>query len=121
MSDRFPDIEVYILKAEASEIQQWLKANFTQVEEQKSGPKNTQWLVDNIEVLFTENSNKNFASLWFKKNTTPWNNDLECARSLHAALEKEVRCSNAAWKEGDEGAAWTKLIRGEEKALDWDN
>lgn len=121
MSERFPDIEVYILKAEADEIQQWLTTQFSQVEEQKTGRKTTQWLVDGMEVLFTENSNKNFASLWFKENKTPWNNDLECSRALHAALEKEVRCSNTAWKEGDEGAAWTKLIRGEEKPLDWDN
>ena len=61
------------------------------------------------------------SSLWFKENKTPWDNDLQCARVLHAALNKEVRCSNAAWQEGDEGAAWTKLIRGEEKDLDWDN
>lgn len=119
MSERFPDIEVYVLKAEAAEIQNWLTSQFTQVEEQKSNTKSVQWLVDGAEVLFTLNSNKNFASLWFKQNNTPWNNDLECGRALHTALDKEVRCSKAAWKEGDEGPAWTKLIRDEEKDLDW--
>ncbi len=120
MSERFPDIEVYILKAEASEIQAWLNSQFKQVGEIKSTGKSTLWEVDDIEVLFTLNSNKNFASLWFKQNQTPWNNDLECGRALHKALDKEVRCSNAAWQEGDEGPAWTKLIHGEEKDLDWD-
>lgn len=121
MSERFPDIEVYVLKAEAEEIKLWLSNQFGQVEEQSSNRKTTQWKVADMSVLFTLNSNKNFASIWFKENKTPWDNDLECARSLHSALEKEVRCSNAAWQEGDEGAAWTKLIRGEEKELDWDN
>lgn len=120
MSERFPDIEVYLLKAEAAEIQDWLTSQFTQVEEQKSTVKSVQWLVDGVEVLFSLNSNKNFSSLWFKQNKTPWDNDLECGRSLHAALDKEVRCSKATWKEGDDGPAWTKLIRGEEKDLDWD-
>jgi hypothetical protein len=120
MSERFPDIEVYILKAEASEIQTWLQTQFDQVSELKASAKSTLWQVDETQVLFTLNSNKNFASLWFKQNKTPWNNDLECGRALHAALNKEVRCSNAAWQEGDEGPAWTKLIHGEEKDLDWD-
>lgn len=120
MSERFPDIEVYALKAEADEVCAWLKTQFSQVEEIKASSKMVLWRVDGVEVLFTFNSNKNFASVWFKQNKTPWNNDLECGRSLHSAIEKEVRCSNAAWQEGEEGAAWTKLIRGEEKDLDWD-
>jgi hypothetical protein len=119
-SERFPDIEIYLLKAEANEIFDWLGTQFSKVEEQKSNSKSVQWLVDGNEVLFTLNSNKNFASLWFKVNSTPWNNDLECGRVLHAALGKEVRCSKAAWQEGDEGPAWTKLIHGEEKDFDWD-
>lgn len=120
MSERFPDIEIYLLKAEVSEIHTWLCSQFDVVEEQKSSPKSVQWLVDGTEVLLTLNSNKNFASLWFKQNKTPWNNDLECGRALHTALGKEVRCSKAAWQDGDEGPAWTKLIHGEEKDLDWD-
>lgn len=120
MSERFPDIEVYVLKAEANEVQAWLQTQFEQVNEIKTSAKSTLWQVDDIQVLFTLNSNKNFASLWFKQNKTPWNNDLECGRALHTALNKEVRCSNAAWQEGDEGPAWTKLIHGEEKDLDWD-
>lgn len=120
MSERFPDIEVYALKPEASEVYDWLCIHFKNVEEKKSSAKSVLWLADGVEVLFTQNSNKNFASIWFKENKTPWNNDLECGRSLHSALGKEVRCSNAAWQEGEEGAAWTKLIRNEEKDLDWD-
>lgn len=120
MSERFPDIEVYVLKPEASEIFTWLCSNFKHVEEKTSRAKSVLWLADGIEVLFTANSNKNFASIWFKNNQTPWNNDLECGRSLHSALEKEVRCSNAAWQENEEGAAWTKIIRKEEKDLNWD-
>jgi hypothetical protein len=110
MSERFPDIEVYLLKAEANEIHDWLCTQFSQVEEQKSTSRTVQWLVDDSEVLFTLNSNKNFASLWFKVNKTPWDN----------ALGKEVRCSKATWHEGDEGPAWTKLIHGEEKDFAWD-
>lgn len=120
MSERFPDIEVYLIKAEAQEVYDWLCTQFSEVEEQKSSPKSVQWLVDGKQVLLTLNSNKNFASLWFKENTTPWDNDLDCGRALHTALGKEVRCSNAAWQETDKGPAWTKLIHGEEKAFDWD-
>lgn len=72
-------------------------------------------------VQFTPHAEKNFASLWFKDNHTPWHTDLDCGRAAQAALALEVRCQDSAWQEeeGDTPAGWVKLIRGEEKQFEW--
>ena len=110
MTERFPDIEIYLMKAEAAAVKEWLNSALG---EQFSG----------MDVFFTEQAEKNFSSLWFKQNRTPWLTDLDCARIAHAALGCEIRCSDSGWqeKEGDDqsGQGWIKLIRGEEKSFIW--
>ena len=124
MSARFPDIEIYLLKAEADAVKNWLSnalVTSSAIEELSQSKQGIEWRAGNMEILFTANASKNFASLWFKTNQTPWDDDLACAKAAHEALQLEVRCSKAGWQEGDEGPGWIKLIRGEEKPLDWDN
>lgn len=121
MSERFPDIEIYLLKVSIDQIHDWLCSFFTEVTEQSRSDKSASWTVDGMPVLYSVNSIKNFSCLWFKRNDTVWNTDLDCARAVHQALQCEVRCSGAGWQENDEGPGWIKLIRNEEKPLDWDN
>lgn len=116
----YPDIEIYIMNATTETVQDWLNTVFEQVSPIKEG-----WRCElqgkSMDVQFMAQAEKNFASLWFKKNHTPWPTDLDCARAAHAALEAEVRCQANDWKEGEEesNAGWVKLIRGEEKPFDW--
>lgn len=121
MSERFPDIEIYLLKAQAQQVKDWLQQAIGPVTEKGQSKFGIEWQIDDMAMLFTPNSSKNFCSLWFKTNHTPWGDDLACARAAHEALGCEVRCSKAGWQEGDAGPGWIKLIRGEEKPLDWDN
>ena len=122
MTERFPDIEIYLMKAEAAAVKNWLNSALGELTEIKSGAT-CHWRFAGMDVFFTEQAEKNFSSLWFKQNQTPWLTDLDCARAAHAALGCEVRCSDSGWEEeeGDEqaGQGWIKLIRGEEKSFIW--
>jgi len=117
---RYPDIEIYILNASADDLATWLSTVFEQVT-----PSNDGWHClyqgKALDVQFTPKIQKNFSSLWFKQNHTPWLTDLDCARAAHAALSAEVRCQDSSWQEeeGETNGGWIKLIRGEEKSFEW--
>lgn len=123
MSEKFPDLEIYVLKAEPEQVQQWLSSLFSQVSVIKSTDQSTLWQVDEMQVQFSLHVQAKFSSIWFKSNHTDWPNDLECARSAHKFLQLEIRCSSAGWQEQEEKESvtndWVKLIRGEEKPLNW--
>ena len=120
MTDKFPDIEIYLLKVDPSQISEWLSHQFGELTEIKHTSKSVTWQTSGMDIQFTQDVAKKFSSLWFKTNNTPWNNDLECAREAHSALGVEVRCSVAGWQEEDDQPGWIKLIRGNEKPFDWD-
>ena len=122
MTERFPDLEIYILKAEPANVEQWLRDTFNQVDCQKSTDSHNHWRVDDMDVFLNAGAEKNFASLWFKQNQTPWNNDLELGRAAYMALESEVRCSDSGWSESeaeDAEGGWVKINRNGEKPFSW--
>ena len=119
---QYPDIEIYIMRADAESVQAWLNTVFDKVTPANSeGKWRCEYQGQSIEVQLTPQAEKNFASLWFKQNHTPWKTDLDCARAAHAALDTEVRCQASDWKEseGVSDAGWIKLLRGEEKPFEW--
>lgn len=127
MTERFPDLELYLLKGEANSVQQWLEQALNMpLQTVKQHADHTHWRADlpqgTMDVLFNANAERNFASLWFKQNHTPWATDLDCARAAHQALGIEIRCTDSSWQENEqaEHAGWVKLIRGEEKSFSWD-
>lgn len=123
MTERFPDIEIYLMKAEAQPVQQWLQQALGSLTVKDDSSETQHWQASDMDIYFTENAEKNFSSLWIKQNHSPWLNDLECGRAAHAALACEIRCSDSGWQEneGDNnpGQGWIKLIRGEEKSFTW--
>ena len=123
MTEGFPDIEIYLMKAEAEPVKAWLNSALGEVLEIKANQGSYHWQVQDMDIFFNEQAEKNFASLWFKQNKTPWLTDLDCGRAAHAVLGCEIRCSDSSWEEeeGDEqaGQGWIKLIRGEEKSFIW--
>ena len=128
MTQRFPDIELYILKPETTQIHEWLNDEFgsNKVELQPATNNQSTWHIkvgDEIVIcVLTHKVEKNFASLWFNKNRMIWNNDLDAARSLYQSTKIEVRCSASGWKEGDpeDGSEeWMKLNAHGEKLFTW--
>lgn len=121
MSERYPDIEIYLMKVDPKALTTWLAAVLDDFHEHTAQLWQGSYAGQKMEVLFDPKAEKNFASLWFKQNHTPWLTDLDCARAAHAALGCEVRCQASGWseEEGETDAGWIKLIRGEEKPFSW--
>lgn len=124
MTDRFPDIEIYLhQKTTAEQIAQWL-TDALACSLNAKGANRWQAKVhgQNMDIVFNPKAIKGFASLWFKQNHTPWNTDLECALAANQALNTEVRCAISGWQEEQgesEVDTWIKVINGQSKTFTW--
>ena len=122
MTERFPDLEIYLLKPAADAITRWLTEIFPDLDTLSTNNERSHWRAGGMDIYLNDKAEKNFASLWFKKNDTPWANDLELGRAAYQALQCEVRCSDSGWQE-DEGAAsndgWIKINQNGEKPFQW--
>ena len=125
MTEFFPDIEIYLMKPDFQQVQDWLTQEFSELQTIASRDGFSHWKIsqgdEEMDVFLNDKAEKSFASLWFKQNKTSWPTDLDCARAAHKALGIEIRCSDSGWKEedGENDDGWIKLIRGEEKPVHW--
>ena len=123
--ERFPDLEIYAKDITFKAIDDWLKQRFNQVERTETVTKKTEarsyWVVDGAEVVAFGNAIGKFTSIWLKKNTSPWNTDLDCARDACEVLDTEIRCSNSGWEEGQgPESQWWRITKTEgEMLIDW--
>ena len=126
MTDRFPDLELYILNADPEAVLSWLQQDIGALEAIKTTEHLIQWRCQNsdgesMDIHLTFKAEKNFASLWFKQNKTPWDNDLSAGRRAFEVMGQEVRCSDSGWKEdsaSDDGG-WIQLNHNGEKPFSW--
>lgn len=128
---RQQDIEIYIKGPARSDIEQWLASNFDDLELQQQAGNNS---VNNYsgsaalnqasprcELLLLENAVKGYTSLWFKQNHTPWDADIDCARSAFQYLQREVRASTGTWSEGAEEDLFFCIDNSGEYTIEWPN
>ena len=129
-----PDIEIYVKDILLQDILDWLNLYFTNIEfpakaaHLYANGKAVRGTIDqdenSIEVIITPKAaGKDFTSLWFKQNQTPWENDEECALSLLEQADVEIRCSAAGWNEdeAENSEQWWLLRRDEKKRINWNS
>ena len=122
MTERFPDLEIYLMKGDPAKVTEWLGAELGDLETIKDTGTHQHWRCGKMDIYMNANAEKNFSSLWFKQNGTPWNTDLEAARAAWTALETEIRCSNSGWDESEGESAsdgWIKINARGEKSFSW--
>ncbi|MFG6668357.1 hypothetical protein ACGK9R_14790 [Halomonas sp. HNIBRBA4712] len=124
MSERFPDIEVYLARVELDAINAWLEKAIDAPALTPAGKQ--KWKSSGrrdgaeVPVLLVEKAADGFASLWFDSAHTPWPSDQACARAAAAALGVEVRCSLGGWSPGDDPDAFYQVRPdGEETRIAW--
>ncbi len=121
------DREVYVKNLTLADITHWLEKTFEAVT-----PINSGKVVHDYEVLFSdrlipvmivENAvGKAWTSIWFKASGTPWQDDTECAHSLHGSIACRVRCNSGPWQEGADMDEWWQLDEaGNETLIKWPN
>lgn len=122
--ERYPDIEIYLAKADIARIEAWLSDALDAVPLKPAGKRKwrSRGHCDQAEVpvLLVESVADGFATLWFDSDATPWPRDTDCARDAAKRLDCEVRCSLGGWQPGDDpDRFWQVLPDGSEGAIHW--
>jgi hypothetical protein len=119
------DIEIYIKGSDIAAIGQWLTGVFSRVRLDDNGNKviRGELALDensgHCDLLVINNAVKGYTSVWFKQNHTPWDTDLDCARSAWQAMQQEIRASAGSWIEGAEPDLFHCLNATGESRLVW--
>lgn len=124
--DELQDLEIYAQTDAMEAIEQWLKTHFSTLQTQKSTSRtrtyHADWQGQTVEVFVCRNAgHTGFASITFNRKQIPWANDVECARAAHQGLGVTVRCSESAWKEGDDPDQWYQIASTGESVIHWPN
>lgn len=122
---RQPDIEIYLKDEFLNELTDWLAQEVGTVE---LGPwrgntcRGTLQADTAISLMIVRKAAGRWASIWFDSDATPWATDLDCARSVAAGINREVRCSIGGWEEeqGEVNAdSWMKVTAEGEEEFVW--
>ena len=119
------DIEIYIKGSDIAAIEKWLAGVFRTVKLGDNGNKVIHGElvldegVDHCDLLTIKNAVKGYTSVWFKQNHTPWDTDLDCARSAWRAMQQEIRASAGSWSEGAEPDLFHCINDSGESQLIW--
>ncbi|ATJ84213.1 hypothetical protein ACFPTY_14370 [Halomonas beimenensis] len=121
---RYPDIEVYLARADLEALNAWLVETLDAVPLAAAGKH--RWRTRGshggveIPVLLVDKAADGFASLWLDSPETPWPTDADCAREAADRLGCEVRCSLGGWQPGDDPDRFLRVLPdGSEATIDW--
>lgn len=120
--ERYPDIEIYAKDIEFKQVEDWLNQHFDVVERKnlvtKKSEARLELIADGSNIMIFGNAIGKYTSIWFTKNNSPWNTDLDCAHEAAKAFDTQVRCSNSGWEEGQgPESQWWRVVDGEEDML----
>ena len=124
MSQRPPDIEIYVKRVDLESIQNWLKEHFiVEGRETKGDAMELRLAFDEVRLdcIIVERAVKGgYTSVWFKQNNTPGDSDEACALAAHNYLDAETRCSISGWQTGDDDrGGWYRFTNGERSTVNW--
>ncbi len=122
-NDRHPDIEIYIKQRSVEKIVSWLETLFDTLEQTAHNGKTTRFNArgngHTIAITVINKATKEFSSVWFDSDQTPWARDLDCARQALSQLDTEIRCIASGWTEGDEPDEWWSVTTEGEQKIQW--
>lgn len=118
--ETYPDIEIYVRRAESDAIVDWLDERFG-VENRSTSGKSLACELSNpsMTCIIVEHAVGDFTSVWFKSGNTPWHTDADCGREAFARLGVEIRCSTGPWQEGADEDEWLSISDDGEQVIRW--
>ena len=124
MPELQPDIEIYIKRPAFGDLIRWLERYFqlNAVNTEGAGKILDLGFDDKtLQCLIIDKVTKGgYTSVWFKRNQTPWQDDLACAEDAHRVLQVESRCSVGGWDSSNkEKGGWYRLCNGEKSIVNW--
>ena len=122
--EQLDGLEIYIEGDPLEPIKQWLQTHFQQgrlLRESKKGFRFDGLHQDqSTPITVVKNAGQTgFTSVWVKNRNTPWEDDIEMARSAFNALGVPVRCIESAWQKGDDPDLWYEISAAGEKQITW--
>jgi len=121
------DLEIYIRDIDLSSVRDWLACHLDHLELPVDVPGDrpakgrASYRGCHIRVsVYPGAGGKRYASVIIEGDELPWLSDLDCARNAWRAMDTEIRCSAADWKEGEpvQDEKWWRIDqRGEQLAV----
>ncbi|MBD1550459.1 hypothetical protein [Pseudomonas typographi] len=121
---RQPDIEIYLKDTDVDHkaITAWLGDTLGACSPWVQKGQSWKCSAGGTPVTWVPNAVGKWNSLYLESDSTPWEDDLACARAAHAALAVEVRCAPGGWVEedGEENAdRWLRVSADGEEEITW--
>ncbi|MCZ6868890.1 MAG: hypothetical protein O7G84_05250 [Gammaproteobacteria bacterium] len=121
---RLPDIEIYLRDTKTQRVIGWLKQEFPMAQmntirhDHKALRLEMNTQKGTIPVTLYFDPLPEYTVVWFDTSATPWNTDLDCARTAARHLGCEVRCSLG--DSGDTGSAqWWRITGDRVEQITW--
>ena len=124
MTERSPDIEIYLKRVPEEAVLEWLSLNFEVNGTREKGATLHVDLVYGSEpvqcAIVREAARGGYCSVWFKENRTPWVNDEDCAKAAFSHFGTEIRCSKGGWEPGQaDDSAWLRITDKGVSEVNW--
>lgn len=119
---RQPDIEIYLKDADHKAIAAWLSQAIGPVSEWRQQGQTFKCRAGDVPVTWLPKAVGKWHSLYLESATTPWDDDLACARAAFTALEVEVRCAPGGWDEEESvetADRWIRISSDGEEEIIW--
>ncbi len=118
---RQPDIEIYLRDADQQAVSAWLEQAIGPCSPWRQKSQTFKCNAADVPVTWLPKAVGKWHCLLLESDTTPWADDLACARAAHQALGVEIRCAPGSWQEEeaeDEADRWISVSeRGEEEIV----
>jgi len=130
MTERNPDIEIYIKRASIDAVLTWVALHFEVNSQKQSGETLKLGLLyegDPLACNIVPDVVKGgYLSVCFEPNRTPWIDDEACAVSAFDHFKLEIRCSTGGWTTGTEDteeiadtAGWYRFTAAGRSVVNW--
>jgi hypothetical protein len=119
---RQPDIEIYLKDASQDAVTDWLNKAVGACSPWQAKGKTFKCRAGDIPVTWLPKAVGKWHSLLLESDTTPWDDDLACARDAYEALGVEIRCAPGGWKEEEsveDADRWISISERGEAEIVW--
>ncbi|GGJ82006.1 hypothetical protein [Pseudomonas matsuisoli] len=118
---RQPDVEIYVKEADRDAVTQWLTHALGPCTPWQPRGQTFKCSAGALAITWFPKAVGKWHSLYIEGEQIPWETDLACARSAHAALGMQIRCAPGGWQEQDsnENDRWLKIDKDGETEIIW--
>lgn len=119
---RQPDIEIYLRDASHEAVTEWLTQAIGPCSPWQPKGKTFKCMAGSVPVTWLPKAVGKWHSLLLESASTPWDDDIACARAAYLALGVEIRCAPGGWQEEEsveDADRWMSISERGEAEIVW--